>query len=63
MNLFLQTAFLISLFGTVASLISGLLVYFLGGEWNRLYGNKAMQARVAFQGLSLFLFLCMLLLR
>ena len=40
---------LIAMFATLGVLIVGLAGFFRGGEFNRKYGNKLMQARVALQ--------------
>jgi hypothetical protein len=41
----------------VASLVMGILVMAKGGEVDKKYSNKLMQARVMFQGLALLLFM------
>lgn len=59
----LKTAFFITLLATLLSLVAGLGLYFLGGDLNHRYANRAMQTRVICQGLALLLFLCVLLLQ
>lgn len=59
----LQSLFLLSLLATLSILFWGLYVYFKGGELQRKYSNQAMQLRVFFQGLTLILFMLLLLSR
>ena len=55
--------FFIALVGTVVSLCGGLILYLKGGELYNRYGNRLMQARVVFQGLTIFIFFIMLSVR
>ena len=41
---------------TLAVLFTGLFAMVRGGEFNRKYGNRLMQARVAVQGVAIGLF-------
>ncbi len=59
----IKILFFLSLAATLSSLIFGLFVYFKGGELNAKYGNKAMRWRIAFQSITLFLFLLLLSIR
>ncbi len=43
----------ISVFGVVASLLTGVVAMGRGGEFNRKFGNKLMRARVTFQFLAI----------
>ncbi len=63
MSEIIKMTFFASLTVTVAALIFGLIAYFSGGVLNQRYGNKAMRWRVLFQGVTLLLFLCLLLIR
>jgi Hypoxia induced protein conserved region len=60
MNL-LTTLLLIAMLATLGALAVGLAGFFHGGEFNRKYGNKLMQARVALQAVAVFLLLMLLL--
>jgi hypothetical protein len=60
MHDFIQILFFISLAGTVASLVFGLTIYFMGGDIYKKYGNAAMRWRVLFQALTLILFFLMM---
>jgi hypothetical protein len=51
---FLFTSLIIALAATVGALGFGLFALFKGGEFNRLYGNRAMRWRVILQGITLF---------
>lgn len=57
MSPFIFALICIALFLTLASLVAGLVLMLKGGELNKKYGNKLMQARVAMQGLAILLFL------
>lgn len=50
-----------SLLATLGALVFGLYVYFKGGEANEKWGNKAMQYRIYFQALALFIMFCLLM--
>ena len=60
MNL-LTTLLLIAMIATLGALAVGLVGFFQGGEFNRKYGNKLMQARVALQAVAVVLLLMLLL--
>jgi hypothetical protein len=60
MNL-LTTLLLIAMLATLGALAVGLAGFFHGGEFNRKYGNKLMQARVALQAVAVLLLLMLLL--
>jgi hypothetical protein len=57
----LTTLLLITMFATLGALVIGLAGFFQGGEFNRKYGNKLMQARVALQAIAVALLLVILL--
>ncbi len=57
----LTTLLIIAMFATLGVLIVGLAGFFQGGEFNRKYGNKLMQARVALQAVAVLLLLIVLL--
>jgi hypothetical protein len=57
----LTTLLLIAMFATLGALAIGLAGFFHGGEFNRKYGNKLMQARVALQAIAVALLLVILL--
>jgi len=57
----LTTLLIIAMFATLGVLIVGLAGFFHGGEFNRKYGNKLMQARVALQAVAVLLLLLVLL--
>ena len=46
---------------TLGALVVGLAGFFHGGEFNRKYSNKLMQARVVLQAIAVFLLLMLLL--
>ena len=56
MSGFFFIAMLVAMFLALGSLIVGVISMAKGGEFNRKYGNKLMQARVYMQGLALALF-------
>jgi hypothetical protein len=60
MNL-LTTLLMIAMLATLGALVVGLAGFFHGGEFNRKYGNKLMQARVALQAVAVMLLLMLLL--
>ncbi len=57
----LTTLLVIAMAATLGVLIVGLVGFFQGGEFNRKYGNKLMQARVALQAVAVLLLLLVLL--
>jgi hypothetical protein len=57
----LTTLLLIAMLATLGALGVGLAGFFHGGEFNRKYSNKLMQARVALQAIAVFLLLMLLL--
>jgi Hypoxia induced protein conserved region len=57
----LTTLLLIAMFATLGALVVGLAGFLHGGEFNRKYGNKLMQARVALQAIAVLLLLVILL--
>ena len=56
----LTTLLLLAMFATLAALVIGLAGFFHGGEFNRKYGNKLMQARVALQAVAVIILLVLL---
>jgi hypothetical protein len=57
----LTALLLIAMLATLGALIVGLAGFFHGGEFNRKYSNKLMQARVALQAVAVVLLLMLLL--
>ena len=61
----MSTAFfimtLIAVLGVVGSLAAGMLVMAKGGETDKKWANKLMQARILFQGAAVVLFVLALL--
>jgi hypothetical protein len=57
---FLTTLLLIAMLATLGALAVGLAGFFHGGEFNRKYGNKLMQARVALQAVAVIILLMLL---
>ena len=57
----LTTLLLIAMLATLGALVVGLAGFFCGGEFNRKYSNKLMQARVALQAVAVVLLLMLLL--
>ena len=57
----LTTLLMIAMLATLGALVVGLAGFFHGGEFNRKYGNKLMQARVALQAVAVVLLLMLLL--
>ena len=47
---------LVAMFLVLLSLIVGIASMIKGGEFNKKYGNKLMQARITLQGLALLFF-------
>ena len=56
----LTVMLMVAMLATLAVLAVGLAGFFHGGEFNRKYGNKLMQARVALQALAVVLLLIIL---
>lgn len=52
---------LVAALGVVGSLFAGLAVMAKGGETDKKYANKLMQARIVFQGATVVLFILGLL--
>jgi Hypoxia induced protein conserved region len=57
----LTTLLVLAMAATLGVLIVGLAGFFHGGEFNRKYGNKLMQARVALQAVAVLLLLIVLI--
>ena len=57
----LTTLLMVAMLATLGALVVGLAGFFHGGEFNRKYGNKLMQARVALQAVAVVLMLMLLL--
>jgi hypothetical protein len=47
---------LVAVLGVVASLLGGFFVMAKGGETDKKYSNRLMQARIIFQGAAVLLF-------
>ena len=56
----LTVLLMIAMLATLGVLAVGLAGFFHGGEFNRKYGNKLMQARVALQAVAVVLLLIIL---
>lgn len=56
MNNFFNIALIICMAAVLGVLIVGIVSMVKGGEFNKKYGNKLMQARVMLQGLALLMF-------
>jgi Hypoxia induced protein conserved region len=56
----LTTLLLIAMLATLGALVVGLAGFFHGGEFNRKYGNRLMQARVALQAVAVVILLLLL---
>lgn len=56
MNSFFLVLIIVALLAVVASLALGLFVMVKGGEVNKKYGNKLMQARIILQAVAIALF-------
>ena len=57
MNTFFFFMMVITMFAVAGVLVAGLVVMSKGGEPNKKYGNKLMQARVILQGIAIMFFL------
>jgi hypothetical protein len=57
----LTVMLMVAMLATLAVLAVGLAGFFHGGEFNRKYGNKLMQARVALQAVAVVLLLIILI--
>lgn len=56
MNMFFALCMGLAMLAVLGVLVLGLLSMAKGGEFNRKYGNRLMQARVILQGLALLMF-------
>lgn len=56
MNNFFNIALIICMIAVLGVLIVGITSMLKGGEFNKKYGNKLMQARIMLQGLALLMF-------
>lgn len=56
MNSFFNIALVICMVAVLGVLIIGITSMIKGGEFNKKYGNKLMQARIMLQGLALLMF-------
>ena len=56
----LTVLLMIAMLATLGVLVVGVAGFFHGGEFNRKYGNKLMQARVALQAVAVVLLLIIL---
>jgi uncharacterized membrane protein YhaH (DUF805 family) len=56
MGQFFYIMMILAMLFVLASLVAGIVSMVKGGEFNKKYGNKMMQARVFFQGLALLFF-------
>lgn len=56
----LSILLLIAMLATLGVLAVGLAGFFKGGEFNRKYGNRLMQARVALQAVAVVILLVLL---
>ena len=63
MSNFFFVLMLIAMLAVVASLTLGLIVMTKGGETNKKYGNRLMQARITLQGIAILLFILAVLSR
>ena len=59
----LVTLMILFALATLGVLITGVISMLRGGEFNRRYGNKLMQARVILQGITLALLVLLYLAR
>jgi hypothetical protein len=57
----LTVLLMIAMLATLGVLAVGIAGFFHGGEFNRKYGNKLMQARVALQAVAVVLLLIILI--
>lgn len=55
MNLFFTISLVIAMLAVLAVMVLGIVSMIKGGEFNKKYGNKLMQARVVLQGLALLM--------
>ena len=55
MNYFFPIAIALAMLSVLGVLIVGIVASIQGGEFNKKYGNKLMQARVILQGVALAL--------
>ena len=53
----------LALFAVLAVLVTGLVGFIAGGEFNRKYANKIMRLRVATQATAVIILLALLLMR
>ena len=63
MSTFFFVMMLICMVAVLIVLIAGITLMGRGGELNKKYGNKLMQARVYLQGLALLFFALMMMAR
>ena len=56
MGQFFYIMMILAILFVLASLVAGIVAMVKGGQFNKKYGNKMMQARVFFQGLALLFF-------
>lgn len=61
MNQIFFILMLVAMLGVVASLAAGLIVMTRGGEANKKFGNRLMQARIWMQGFALIFFVLSLI--
>lgn len=54
MNMVLIACLAAAMLATLGVLVVGMVAMVKGGEFNRKYGNKLMNARVILQGVALF---------
>lgn len=57
MSTFFFIMMLLSMAAVVGVLVAGIVIMSKGGELNKKYGNRLMQARVILQGITLAFFL------
>ncbi len=55
MNTFILICFVLSAISVIGVLVLGIFCMAKGGEFNKKYGNKLMQARVMLQGSAILL--------
>ncbi len=63
MKYFLDIALVVAMVAVFLVLVTGIFTAFKGGEFNRKYGNKLMQMRVALQAVAIIIFALVLMLR
>lgn len=56
MNTFFVICMLLAALSVLGILVLGIVSMAKGGEFNKKYGNRLMQARVALQGVALVMF-------